>query len=100
MIERVRRAWSEAGRDGTPKFVALAYFSLGDTSEDSRRYLLDYYKLQGPDAAEMTAGSAMHDPKVIKGAIDGFAQAGMDEFILDPTVPDPEQVDLLAEVVF
>lgn len=100
MVERVRRAWSEAGRDGRPKFVALAYFSLGDTSEDSRRYLLDYYKLQGPDAAERIAGSAMHDPKVIKGAIDGFAQAEVDEFILDPTVSDHEQVDLLAEVVF
>ena len=28
-----------------------------------------------------------------------FADAGVDELILDPTVPDVSQVDLLAEVV-
>lgn len=100
MVEKVKTAWKEAGRDGTPRIVALAYFSLGDTEEDSRRYLLDYYQPTGSDTAEMIAGSALRSPEAIRGAVDAFAQVGVDEFILDPTVSDPGQVDLLTEVVF
>jgi alkanesulfonate monooxygenase SsuD/methylene tetrahydromethanopterin reductase-like flavin-dependent oxidoreductase (luciferase family) len=40
-IEKVRSAWQEAGRSATPRIVVLQYFSLGDTEEESRSYLLD-----------------------------------------------------------
>jgi hypothetical protein len=36
----------------------------------------------------------------VRGAVEAYRAAGVDELVLDPTVPDPEQVDLLAEVVF
>ena len=98
--ERVRSAWREAGREGSPRIAALVYFSLGDTLEESRRYLLDYYGLMGSEVAEMIAGSALRSPEAVKGALEPYAQAGVDEFILDPTVSDPGQVDLLAEAVF
>jgi alkanesulfonate monooxygenase SsuD/methylene tetrahydromethanopterin reductase-like flavin-dependent oxidoreductase (luciferase family) len=97
LVQKAQSAWREAGRDGRPRIVALAYFSLGDTLEESRRYLLDYYEPMG-DMAETIAGSALRSPESITGAIDAFAHVGVDELILDPTVPDPEQVDLLAEV--
>lgn len=100
MVGKVQSAWSDAGREGRPTIVALAYFSLGDTVEDSRRYLLDYYEPIGAEVAEMIAGSALRSPEAISGAVNSFAEVGVDEFILDPTVADPEQVDLLAEVVF
>jgi alkanesulfonate monooxygenase SsuD/methylene tetrahydromethanopterin reductase-like flavin-dependent oxidoreductase (luciferase family) len=99
-VGRVREAWREAGRDGTPRFVALNYFSLGDTEEQSRGYLRDYYGIFGPETAEMIAGGAHRSPQAVKDAIAAFEAAGVDELILDPTVPDPAQVDLLAEVVF
>lgn len=99
MAEKVREAWNEAGREGEPRIVALAYFSLADNDEESRAYLLDYYGPMGQDNAEMIAGSALRSPEAISGAIQGFAEVGVDELILDPTVPDPDQVDLLAEVV-
>lgn len=35
-LDRVRAAWQEAGRDGSPRFVALNYFSLGNTEQASR----------------------------------------------------------------
>ena len=35
-VERVRAAWRDAGREGSPRIVALNYFSLGDTEERSR----------------------------------------------------------------
>ncbi len=100
MVEKVQSAWSEAGRGGRAKIVALAYFSLGDTVEDSRRALLDYYEPMGSETAEMIAGSALRSVDSITGALDAYAQVGVDELILDPTVPDPEQVDLLAQAVF
>ncbi len=100
MVERVQSAWTDAGRDGRARIVALVYFSLGDTLDDSRRYLLDYYEPAGPEAAEMIAGSALRSVGSITGALEAYAQVGVDELILDPTVSRPEQVDLLAEAVF
>jgi len=100
MVEKVRSAWSAAGRDGQPRIVALAYFSLGDNEEASRQALLDYYAPMGDDVAEMIAGSALRSDEAISGALGAFEEAGVDELILDPTIADPAQVDLLAGVVF
>jgi alkanesulfonate monooxygenase SsuD/methylene tetrahydromethanopterin reductase-like flavin-dependent oxidoreductase (luciferase family) len=98
-IEQVRTAWREA-REGEPRFVGLTYFSLGDVEAESRAYLLSYYEPMGADMAEMIAGSALRSPDAIRGAVQAYAAAGLDELILDPTVSDPNQVDLLAEVIF
>ena len=38
-------------------------------------------------------------PEAVEGAIQGFSAAGMDEFILWPTVADLDQVERLAEIV-
>jgi len=97
-VQRVRAAWQEAGRAGSPRIVALNYFSLGDTEQRSRDYLLDYYGVFGRETAEMIAGSAHRSPAAITDVIAAFAEVGVDELLLDPTVPDPAQVDLLAEV--
>ncbi len=99
LAEKVQAAWANAGRQGRAKIVALAYYSLGDTTDESRAYLLDYYSPMGAEVAEMVAGSALRSPEAITGAVDAFREAGVDELILDPTVHDPGQVDLLAEVV-
>ncbi len=96
-VERVRAAWRDAGREGSPRIAALNYFGLGDTEEQSRGYLLDYYRWLGPEMAEMIAGGAHRSPEAVKDVIAGFEAAGVDELILDPTVGDPAQVDLLAE---
>ncbi|MDQ4129733.1 MAG: LLM class flavin-dependent oxidoreductase [Actinomycetota bacterium] len=98
--EKVRSAWHEAGREGRAKIVARAYFSLGDRVEESRRNLIYYYHELSNDRAKMIADSALRSAEAITGAIDAYAQAGVDEFVLDPSVSAPEQVDLLAEVVF
>jgi hypothetical protein len=96
-VERVRAAWADAGREGSARIVALNYFSLGDTEDRSRGYLRDYYGFGGPEFAEMVASSAHRSPAAIRDVIAAFAAAGVDELILDPTVGDPAQVDLLAE---
>jgi len=100
MAEKVQSAWSEAGREGRAKIFALVYYSLGDVQDESVRNVRHYYEPMGNDMADMIAGSALRTPDAIKGAIDAYAGVGVDEFLLDPTVSDPEQVDLLAELVF
>ncbi|MBB3086824.1 hypothetical protein [Geodermatophilus sabuli] len=94
----MRAAWRDAGREGEPRFAALNHFSLGDTEEQSRAYLLDYYEPMGREVAEMIAGGAHRSAQAIKEVIAGFAEIGVDELVLDPTVSDPAQVGLLAEV--
>jgi alkanesulfonate monooxygenase SsuD/methylene tetrahydromethanopterin reductase-like flavin-dependent oxidoreductase (luciferase family) len=96
-VERVRAAWRDAGREGAPRIVALNYFGLGDTGDRSRGYLLDYYGFLGPDLSEMIAGGAHRSAEAVRDVVAAFAEAGVDELILDPTVGDPAQVDLLAE---
>ena len=97
-MDTVATAWTDGGREGAPRTVALVYFALGDDVQDrARGYLLDYYEPLG-DAAHMIAGSLLGSPEAVKGAIAAFADIGIDELILDPTVSDPDQVDRLAEV--
>jgi len=97
--ERIRSAWSAAGRSGSPRLAALTYFSLGDeTEEASRRYLLDYYRFVG-DFAHQLAESAHRSVSKVREVAKQFEDAGFTEFYFDPTVATLDQVDRLAEAV-
>ena len=96
LVEAVRAAWRDAGRDGAPRITALAYFALGGVEEEARRALLHYYEPMGP-MAEMIASGVLATPEAIQERIAGWAALGIDELFLDATVSDPGQVDLLAE---
>jgi len=44
MAEKAKAAWSEAGREGEPRLMGLAYYSLGENAEaEAEAYLSDYY---------------------------------------------------------
>jgi alkanesulfonate monooxygenase SsuD/methylene tetrahydromethanopterin reductase-like flavin-dependent oxidoreductase (luciferase family) len=97
--EKLQAAWQAAGREGKPHNMALAYYALGDRAEEAAKsYLGDYYAFLG-EYAETIAESAATDPDTVKGYVQGFEAAGCDEFILFPCDPDPDQVDLLADVL-
>jgi alkanesulfonate monooxygenase SsuD/methylene tetrahydromethanopterin reductase-like flavin-dependent oxidoreductase (luciferase family) len=97
--EKLQTAWDAAGRDGTPRKMALGYFGLGDGARDQiHRYITDYYAYLG-DIAEQMAGSIPADAESVKGFAGAFEAVGCDELILFPTSSDPAQVDLLAEAV-
>jgi alkanesulfonate monooxygenase SsuD/methylene tetrahydromethanopterin reductase-like flavin-dependent oxidoreductase (luciferase family) len=100
VISRVREAWTRSGREGAPRILALAYFSLGEEVEaSSYQYLRHYYGIFG-EFADMIAAAALRSPGAIRGAMSAFEDVGVDELILDPTVADLSQVDRLADVVF
>jgi len=95
--EKLLAAWSDAGREGEPRVMALAYYSLGDDAEaNANSYLKDYYAWLG-EYADQIAGGAAKDADTIKGYQQGFAEAGCDELIWFPSSSDPTQVELLAE---
>jgi alkanesulfonate monooxygenase SsuD/methylene tetrahydromethanopterin reductase-like flavin-dependent oxidoreductase (luciferase family) len=97
--EQVRHAWQKAGRPGRPHIVALSYFSLGPgTEEASKRYLKDYYAFLGDFAAQL-ADWVPRTPEAVRETVQSFEEGGVDELILDPTVGDLDQIDLLAKVV-
>jgi alkanesulfonate monooxygenase SsuD/methylene tetrahydromethanopterin reductase-like flavin-dependent oxidoreductase (luciferase family) len=99
-IVKLDAAWAEAGRDGEPRRMSLAYFALGDDARSQASgYIEDYYAFLGPEAAAGFGASIPADPDAIKGVVGAFAAAGCDELVWFPTASDPAQVDLLAEVV-
>ncbi len=97
--DKVKAAWSEAGREGEPRTSALFYFALGPYAEDvAARSLGDYYAFLG-DYAQQIVQSAAKDAATLKGYVSAFEQAGVAEIIAFPASSDPAQVDLLAGAV-
>jgi alkanesulfonate monooxygenase SsuD/methylene tetrahydromethanopterin reductase-like flavin-dependent oxidoreductase (luciferase family) len=95
--EKLLAAWREAGREGEPKVMGLAYYSLGGRAqEDAESYLGDYYAWLG-DYADTIVQSAAKDAETVRQYNQAFTEAGCDELIWFPSAADPEQVDLLAE---
>ena len=96
-VEKVRAAWTSAGREGAPRTMVLLYFALGDDAERmARDSLRDYYAFLGDIADQIAAGAAT-DGDTVKQRLAAFEAAGADEVICFPTSPDLGQVDLLAE---
>ena len=99
-IEGVRAAWAEAGREGEPRTMALAYFALGDDADrDARDYLTHYYAWLGDEVAGAIAAGAARDEATVEQYVAAYEETGCDELILCPCSSDPGQVDLLAEAL-
>jgi alkanesulfonate monooxygenase SsuD/methylene tetrahydromethanopterin reductase-like flavin-dependent oxidoreductase (luciferase family) len=96
--DAVRKVWTEHGRDGTPRLLALPYFSLGQRArQNAESYLTDHYAIEGSAAPVIAA--ALTDATAIRDEIAAYEAAGCDELMLFPCDPDPEQIRLLAGVI-
>ena len=98
--DKAYAAWSDAGRPGKPQLWAQGYFALGNDAvkEAGYRYLRDYYAFTGPFADRIAAG-LLTSPQAVAQFIRGYQDAGCDELVLFPTVPDLAQLDRLAEIL-
>jgi alkanesulfonate monooxygenase SsuD/methylene tetrahydromethanopterin reductase-like flavin-dependent oxidoreductase (luciferase family) len=97
--DKARAAWSDAGRPGKPQLWAQGYFALGEhTVEIGADYLRDYYAFTGPFAEKIAAG-LLTTPQSIAQFIRGYEEAGCDELVLFPTVPELAQLERLADVL-
>jgi len=97
---KARAAWAEAGREGEPRLMGLAYFSLGDNAEaDAAANLGDYYSWLGKEVAGYIVGSAAKDAETVRRYVAAFTEAGCGELIFCPSSSDPAQADLLADAL-
>jgi len=95
-IERVRRAWAEAGRVGEPRIVGLTYFGLAaDALWRATEYLGDYYGEMGKEFAQWIPKT----PEALRDTVKKFEDYGFDELFLDPTTADLAEIDRAAEAV-
>jgi alkanesulfonate monooxygenase SsuD/methylene tetrahydromethanopterin reductase-like flavin-dependent oxidoreductase (luciferase family) len=99
LLTTARRQWTEAGRSGHLRAVALAYFCLGPNGrERAGDYLRDYYAYIGPKAEKLAATVAV-TPDRIREVVADYTQAGCDELVLVPCAGDVDQVERLASAV-
>ena len=97
--DKVRAAFTDAGRAEPPRTMSLSYFSLDDDPEAQVRATIGhYYGFLGDYADQIVAGAAKGD-EAIRERVRAFDAAECDELILCPASADPEQVDRLAAVV-
>ena len=94
---RAQAAWGDLGRPGRPRLWGQGYFTLGDV-ERGNAYLRDYYAFTGPFAERVVAENATN-PRAVKDFVRGYEEAGCDELVLFPTVPDPDELDRLVEAL-
>jgi alkanesulfonate monooxygenase SsuD/methylene tetrahydromethanopterin reductase-like flavin-dependent oxidoreductase (luciferase family) len=97
-FDGVRAAWADAGREGAPYLVAIAYFAFADL-EAGRGSVRDYYTTAGSDAAEFLASTVSGGAEAIKATARAFEDLGADELVFNPTSDDLDELARLAETV-
>ena len=61
-VKKLHDAWTQQGRDGDPRTMALAYFSLGpDAEKNAQASLGSYYAYLGEEQCAMIVDSAVKD---------------------------------------
>jgi alkanesulfonate monooxygenase SsuD/methylene tetrahydromethanopterin reductase-like flavin-dependent oxidoreductase (luciferase family) len=98
-IERLEAAWGAEGRDGTPRKMALSYFSLDDDPDAEVHRSIGAYYAFAPDYAEMLMAAAAKGEEEVRERVRAFEAVGCDELIMFAASSDPAQVDKLATAV-
>lgn len=96
-FDAARTAWRQEGREGKPWLVGIAYFALTDP-DTGRRKVADYYAGSG-DFVDMVVGSMSATPEAVRSTTKAFSDLGVDEFILNPTTDELDDISRLADIV-
>jgi alkanesulfonate monooxygenase SsuD/methylene tetrahydromethanopterin reductase-like flavin-dependent oxidoreductase (luciferase family) len=97
-FDSARDAWRKAGREGSPRLVAITYFALGDV-ETGRAKIYDYYSVFGDEIASVVANGVCASVQAVKEAVKAYEDLGADELIFNPSIDDIDEVSRLAEIV-
>jgi alkanesulfonate monooxygenase SsuD/methylene tetrahydromethanopterin reductase-like flavin-dependent oxidoreductase (luciferase family) len=95
---KARTAWAGAGREGSPRLVAIAYYAIGDI-DTGRANVHDYYSAYGEEYADAISSGVNDGPDAVRSAVQEFAAIGADELIFNPTLDDLDQIPRLADAV-
>ena len=97
-FDSARDAGRKAGRDGSPRLVAIAYFALGD-AEAGRAKIYDYYSVAGDEIANVVVNGVRTSAQAVREAVTAYEDLGVDELIFNPSTDDINEVSRLAEIV-
>lgn len=97
-FDAARAAWRDAGREGSPRLVGVAYFVLGDV-ERARSNVRDYYSVSGERFADIIDGAICAGPDAVRSVLQTYTELGVDELIFAPALDDVGEVAALADVV-
>lgn len=97
-FDMARKAWSDAGREGAPRLVAIAYYAFGDY-DTGKANVRDYYTAT-PGFVDIAVNAVALGADGVRQAIEDFEAIGAEELIFNTTVPDLDQIGQLADVVF
>jgi alkanesulfonate monooxygenase SsuD/methylene tetrahydromethanopterin reductase-like flavin-dependent oxidoreductase (luciferase family) len=93
----VDRAWSAAGREGSPRIMTGRYFSLGrGAAETADAYIEHYY---GADYFEAARSDTLTSTEQICAELVRLEQAGCTDVVMFPCSGDLGQVSLLADAL-
>jgi alkanesulfonate monooxygenase SsuD/methylene tetrahydromethanopterin reductase-like flavin-dependent oxidoreductase (luciferase family) len=95
--DNARAAWREAGRDGDPRLIGIAYYALDDPDK-GRANVADYYAGTG-DFLDIIVGGVRTTPEEIATAVKEYEALGVEEVFLNPTSDDLDEISRLADVV-
>jgi alkanesulfonate monooxygenase SsuD/methylene tetrahydromethanopterin reductase-like flavin-dependent oxidoreductase (luciferase family) len=96
-FDYARFAWRNAGRDGEPYLMAVAYFALCHP-DAGRLNLGDYYG--GRSTSREAVIDGMNDsPERLRAVIEEYEAIGTDELILSPATDVLDDVHKLADAV-
>jgi alkanesulfonate monooxygenase SsuD/methylene tetrahydromethanopterin reductase-like flavin-dependent oxidoreductase (luciferase family) len=97
-FDSARDAWRKAGREGSPRLVAIAYFAFGD-AEAGRAKIYDYYSVFGDEIASAIANGIRASVQEVKEVVKAYEGLGADELVFNPSIDDIDEVSRLAEIV-
>jgi hypothetical protein len=93
--ERIRTAWTDAGRGEKPHISASLWYALGDDApERLSGYCYDYMRVFGDELARHLAASVTcHTAEALREAAKVLDELGCDELFLVPTTTDVTELD-------
>ena len=98
-FDGARTAWTEAGREGKPRLIAIAYFAVHD-GDTGRANVHDYYSFLDPSFTSMVTDNVAVGPAAIAETVKAFEEIGADELVFNPTTADPDEIERLADLLF
>lgn len=100
IADRVRAAWTDAGRAQRPWLQASVNYTFGDadTVEAGRAHLQTYYGFK-PDYAALNVADMLTAPEEAMETVRAYRNLGFDGLVFYPCVADLHQLDRLADAV-
>lgn len=98
--DRVRAAWTDAGRPGGPQLHASVSFAFGadEDLQSGRQHMADYYGF-APDYAKLSVADLITTPDEARDTVQAYRNLGFDRLLFHPSVADEHQVDRLADAI-